>query len=397
MKKVVIAGCGFAGFAAAIELKNLLEDECDIEVISQQPLYVYSPALPEIPFEMREPGDISFDVRPVLAERGIGFRNERIVRIDSENDAVETPHGRYPYDYLLVALGPAAERMRPWGLDAARTSWSVISLADALEAREAWQRFVLAPGPMVVGAADGAPLYAAHYHFVLNAIQDLTARGIRDSVDIRFITPERKLGHFGAGGVVDSSLLAERVFAHHGIEWRTDAHLFEVRDDRVVLDGGEEIPTAYTMLMPRFIGSDAVRASKGVGDLLGLIEVDETCRHPKFRKIFAAGLATTFKWENSTVVSGGLPMTIYPAERMALTAASNIATCIHGGQMSEISFHELTQRCAHDASQMLERAITGGLPERRSHEVLKAGAVAQQARSRFERVLLEARSRGEIR
>jgi NADH dehydrogenase FAD-containing subunit len=53
MNRVVIAGCGFAGFSAAAGLKNLVATECDVEVISRQPLYVCSPALSAIPFDLR--------------------------------------------------------------------------------------------------------------------------------------------------------------------------------------------------------------------------------------------------------------------------------------------------------------------------------------------------------
>jgi sulfide:quinone oxidoreductase len=396
MKKIIIAGCGFAGFAAAIELKRLVGEECEIEVISHRPLYVYAPALPGIPFGLREPEDISFDVRPLFAERGIGFRQERIVRIDPVGNTVRTSEGDHEFDYLLVALGPSAERMRPWGLGAAHTSWSINSLDDALRTRAAWQRFVLAPGPMVVGAADGAPLYAAHYQFLLNAIQDLNDRGIRDRVDIRFITAEPALGHFGAGGTVDAQQLGERLFTQNRVEWRAGVSIEEIRDNRVLLASGEEFPTAFTMIVPRFIGSDAVRASPGLGDELGLIPVSESCRHREFPRIFAAGLATTFSWEDSRVISGGLPMTIYPAERMAIAAASNIATAVQGGQLVDISFRDLAERAAHDAERMIDAAITGSFPQRRSHEVLQAGVVAL-TRDRFEKSFLEARARGEVR
>ena len=179
MKRIIIAGCGFAGYTAALELKRLMGNECDLLVISKDPLYVYSPALPGIPFGLRQPEEISFDVRPMFAANGIRFRSARVMRIDAQRHVLETTVGHYDYDYLLIALGPSAEGMRPWGLGAARTSWSIVSLENAMRAREAWQRFVLSPGPMVVGAVAGAPLYAAHYQFALNALQDLVARGIR--------------------------------------------------------------------------------------------------------------------------------------------------------------------------------------------------------------------------
>lgn len=215
-------------------------------------------------------------------------------------------------------------------------------------------------------------------------------------MDIRFLTPESKLGQFGAGGAVDSEHLAERVFAHRGIEWTTGTRVQEVRDNRVVLESGEEIATSFTMLMPRFIGADAIRASPGLGNASGLIEVNESCQHPTFGNLFAAGLATTFRWNDSTIVSGGLPMTIYPAERMALTAATNIAASIHGRPFTTLSFHDLAQRCAHDAHQMITGVIDGALPRQRSHELLQAGSQAHDLRKRFEYEFLQARERGMI-
>lgn len=43
MKRIIIAGCGFTGYSAALHLRHLVGKECEIVVISKSPLYVYSP------------------------------------------------------------------------------------------------------------------------------------------------------------------------------------------------------------------------------------------------------------------------------------------------------------------------------------------------------------------
>ena len=61
--------------------------------------------------------------------------------------------------------------------------------------------FVAAPGPIVVGAVQGASCFGPAYEFTMIMETDLRQRKLRDRVPMTFVTAEPYLGHLGLAGV----------------------------------------------------------------------------------------------------------------------------------------------------------------------------------------------------
>jgi hypothetical protein len=66
------------------------------------------------------------------------------------------------------------------------------------------------------------------------------------------------------------------MFRHYEIDSRMNAEIEEVLPDGVRLKGGEVLPSAFTMVMPRFLGVDAVRNTPGLANANGFIEVADS-------------------------------------------------------------------------------------------------------------------------
>lgn len=70
------------------------------------------------------------------------------------------------------------------------------------------------PGPIVIGAVQGASCFGPAYEFALILDNDLRKRRIRNKVPMTFVTSELYIGHMGLGGVGDSKGLRNRSSAN---------------------------------------------------------------------------------------------------------------------------------------------------------------------------------------
>jgi sulfide:quinone oxidoreductase len=100
------------------------------------------------------------------------------------------------------------------------------------------------------------------------------------------------------------------------------------------------------MLIPRFLGIDAVRNSAGLGNATGFIEVNDAYRLPAHLEVYAAGVAVAVAPPDSTPVPIGVPKTGYLSEEMARVAAHNIAAAIEGRPQVRLPFAAIDAKCA---------------------------------------------------
>lgn len=94
---------------------------------------------------------------------------------------VVTPHGVEAYDYLVIATGPKLNYQAVPGLGPrGGYTQSIFSWDDAAAAGEAFARFIEAPGPVVIGAVQGASCFGAAYEFLFNMAYQLKKRGLQE-------------------------------------------------------------------------------------------------------------------------------------------------------------------------------------------------------------------------
>ncbi|MEL6272372.1 MAG: FAD-dependent oxidoreductase, partial [Chloroflexota bacterium] len=279
-KQIVIVGASFAGYTAALELYEKLGNRHDITVIDRKTHFLFMPSLIWYPFGLREEEDISYDVRPAFEQRGINFIQTEATRFDLENKRVETLDGDVAYDFLVVATGPKPDYDYIPGVK--QFSQSILGIGAAEKAREAWENLLEDPGPVVVVAPQGAACFGAAYEFLFNARHQAGKNKLANEIKFTYISAEPFPSHFGIGGFANGEFLTKAFFKLFDIDSRFNTGVQEVCPDGVRLSDGEFLPSKYTMVMPRFLGVDAVRNSPGLANAGGWIEVDDGYRHPVY-------------------------------------------------------------------------------------------------------------------
>lgn len=391
MATVIVLGGNFAGIASALETRRHLGNTDDrVIVISRVPDFLFVPSLIWVPFREREIEDISFPVAPMLEKHGVEFVLATGTRIDPENNVVHTDvAGDFEFDYLVIATGPKLDWSIPGtGPHGGYTEY-VGTPPDALRTREAFERFVDSPGPAVIGATQGAGCIGAAYEFLFNFEYQLHRHGIRDRVDLTWITPEPFLGHFGIGGIPHGEGLLKAFLQHLRIRAVVNAEIDHVEPEEIVLRTGERLPFAFSMLMPPFMGQDVVLDSPGIGNARGYVPVADTYQHRAHPHIFAAGIAIDVPPQFSTPVSVGVPKTGYPADEAGKAVGENIAHLIRAeAHLRERPFGKIPGLCVMDAGHKEVVIIANHLLGEREFAVMLPNPIYDEGKRLFEKYFL---------
>lgn len=395
--RVVVVGSSFAGLTAAQELRRRLGDQPEIVVVDRNDHFSFIPSLIWVPFGGREPSEITFPLAPVYQERGITFIHDTAESIDTDwHHVVLSRHGHLDFDRLLVATGPGLDfdRVQGLGPETGYTE-SICTLEHAGRARSSWRRLEEAPGPVVVGAAQGTSYFAPAYEYALNAARDLQSSGI--GAPVTFVTAEPYLGHFGFGGAGRSRAMATELLERLDVEALPNEAIVEVRDGEMELASGRVLPFAHAMVIPPLRGVDMVRASFGLGDDAGWIPVDGEYRHPRYRDVFAAGANVAVSPRTSAGAPIGGPRSGYMSERMARVAARNIAADLGSGSHEQLPAAELGAVSIVDAGDtgLVVRRESGLGAGMGTHAI--EGPQSHWAKVAFEKYFLSTRKRGFVR
>ena len=171
-----------------------------------------------------------------LEDKGIQWLPQPATPIDAPGNALTLANGQsLRYDYLVIATGPRLAFEEVPGLGPAGYTHSICTHAHSLSAWDAYQQFLKDPGPIVVGAVQGASCFGPAYEFAMILDADLRKRKLRDRVPMTFVTSEPYIGHMGLGGVGDSKGLMESELRQRHIKWITNARVERGdgrRDDR---------------------------------------------------------------------------------------------------------------------------------------------------------------------
>jgi len=355
MKNIVILGSNFAGFTTAMQLSKKLKknEDYQLTVVSPTSDFLYVPSLIWVPFGRRTMQDIRFDLRPIFQREGIRFIQQAAERVDPDRNTVYLPDGEpLQYDYLVVATGvkmnfDIVDGLRPED----NKIQNIVIPKLALKTKEAFENLVNDPGPVVVGATQGASCMGAAYEYLFNLDKELRKRKVRDKVKLYWITPEPYLGNFGIDGMPGGERMLKMFMKLYNIEWIVDASVEKIEDHKITLKSGEELPFKMAMLMPPFEGADVMKNSPKLVDDKGFVETKASYQHIKYDNVFAAGLAV--KVAPPFQITGtpfGVPKTGYPSDVTGKIAAKNILRLIKGEEkLIEKDWGKIPALCVMDA------------------------------------------------
>lgn len=339
--RIVVVGAGLGGTIAAYEIRGAVKDRAEVMMIGDSETYSFIPSNPWVAVRWREPEAIQVHLPPIFAKKKIGFTAMGAKRVHAAEKRVELNDGSFvDYDYLVIATGPelAFDEVEGLGPHGGYTQ-SVCQTSHASEAADAFDRFVENPGPIVVGAAQGASCYGPAYEFALILDTELKRRKIRDKVPMTFVTGEPYIGHMGLDGVGDTKGLLEGELRDRHIKWITNAQVKKVEDglmhvEELNEDGSvkktHDLPFGYSMMLPAFRGVPAVRGIEGLTNPRGFVLVDKHQRNPKYPEIFALGVCVAIPPTGPTPVAVGVPKTGFMIESMVTAITANIAALVDG-------------------------------------------------------------------
>ncbi len=294
-KRVVILGGGTGGTLAANRLRRELPDDVTITVVDRDDDHLYQPGLLFVPFGLAQPEGI---VRPRARQlrRGIGYRQSGVDHVDIDDRRVYLADGTVlPYHVLVVATGAALLPDETEGLAGALASGRVFSFYEpygAAALRGALSRFD--SGRIAVNVVDvpiKCPVAPLEFSFLADWY--FQRRGIRDRVELTFVTPldgafTKPIASHKLSGLLDGK----------HIRLVTEFNTGEVDTDhgRLISFDGREVGFDLAVVVPVHGGQAYVSRSPGLGDALGFVPTDERTLQSTVRPdIFVIGDAADLR------------------------------------------------------------------------------------------------------
>ncbi|NNG16910.1 MAG: NAD(P)/FAD-dependent oxidoreductase [Gemmatimonadales bacterium] len=297
MKRIVILGAGTAGTIMANRLSRLYRSEIKCEAISitivdQESEHLYQPGLLFIPFGVYQPSEIVRRQVDTLPDHVTRIQSG-INRVLADTDEVELANGqKLAYDVLIIATGTEIAPEETDGLTGpgwCERMFEFYTLDGAValgEALEQWEG-----GRLVVDIVD-MPIKCpvAPLEFAFLADWYFTERGIRDKVDITYVTPLDSAFTKPTCAKALTHLLTEK-----GVKLVTEFNAGEVDGKNGRLVSWDERVVEFDLLVsvPLHMGAEFIEHTPGLGDDQRFVLVDQRTLQAQVKpNIFAIGDAT---------------------------------------------------------------------------------------------------------
>lgn len=292
MKRLLILGAGTAGTIMANRLAPVLDKgEWEITIVDQYEEHYYQPGFLFIPFEIYTKADVIKLKRDYIPP-DVDFVMSPIEVIEPEKNRVKLSNGKIlPYDYLIIATGTKVHPEETEGMK--EDGWyknifdfytvkGAVALGNFLKY---WQG-----GRMILNIVE-MPIKCpvAPLEFVFLADWWFTEQGIRDKVEISFVTPlpgaftkpkaARYLGNF-----------LEKKNIHLIPEF--DIGKVDSGANKIISYDDKEMEYDLLVTIPTNMG-DEVIARSGMGDDLNFVPTNpNTLQSKNYENIFVLGDAT---------------------------------------------------------------------------------------------------------
>jgi sulfide:quinone oxidoreductase len=292
MKKLVILGAGTAGTMMLNKFSEVLDkDEWQITIVDQFETHYYQPGFLFIPFGIYSKKDVIKPKRDFFPT-GANVIMSEIDKIEpSENRVLLKNNQVLEYDYLIIATG---SKIRPEETEGMKdelwyknvfdfyTVEGACALADFFKHWEGGKLVIhITEMPIKCPVAPLEFAFLADWYF--------TERGIRDKVEIEFVTPLP--GAFTkprASGILGDFLNKKN------IKLTTEFGIARVDNEKksIVSWEEDEIPFDVLVTIPTNMGDEVIERS-GMGDEFNFIPTDNhTLMAEGHNNIFVIGDAT---------------------------------------------------------------------------------------------------------
>jgi len=289
MKKIVILGAGTAGTMMVNKLhKELDHEEWQLTIVDQYKTHYYQPGFLFIPFGIYGKQDVikpKYDFFPP----GVNVIFEPIDKIVGDENKVLLENGQVlNYDFLIVATGTQTRPSETEGLKDKlwyKDIFDFYTIEGALALHKKFKDF---EGGDLVMCIPELPYKCpvAPLEFVFLADAYFTKKGIRDKVNIKFVTLMSGVFTKPVATKVLGGIMEEK-----NIEVIPDFYLSHVDNEnkKIVSYDDIEIPFDVLTIVPVNMGSDMIERS-GIGDDMNYVKTNKfTLQSDQFENIFVIG------------------------------------------------------------------------------------------------------------
>jgi NADH:ubiquinone reductase (H+-translocating) len=329
---VVVVGAGFAGISAVRSLRRM---PVRVTLVDRHSYSTFQPLLYQVATGALNPGDITYGTRSFVATVGrkgetwATFRKGAVTEIDPEAKVITFDVGpELTYDYLVLANGVTTNY---FGVPGAKEhAYPIYTRAEALSVRDRMMGYldrIAATGEsdgasvvVVGGGATGVEMAGTLAELRNSMLPSRYPELDPDHVKVILVEMTDKVLAPFAPKL--RSYAAEQLRAR-GVELRLGAAVAEVKQDRVVLKDGSELPAQMTIWATGVAAHDAVKKwglTQGRG---GRIVVGQDLRVPEHPDVFVAG--------DIGIIDGDpLPQLAQPAIQTGAHAAKNLLAVLEG-------------------------------------------------------------------
>jgi sulfide:quinone oxidoreductase len=292
MRKIVILGAGTAGTMMLNKLYGALDmKDWHITIVDQFESHYYQPGFLFIPFGIYKRNDVIKPKRDFFPS-GTDIIMSEIDKIEPEQNRVLLSNNVVlTYDYLIIATG---SKIKPEETEGMKDGLWFKNIFDfyTIEGSCSLAAFLKQwkGGKLVINITE-MPIKCpvAPLEFAFLADWYFTEKGIRDKVDIHFVTPLP-----GAFTKPRASAILGDFLAKKNIKLTSEFSIGRVdTESKEIISWDEKkIPFDLLVTIPTNMGDEAI-ARSGIGDELNFIPTDkESLRSKAFENIFVIGDAT---------------------------------------------------------------------------------------------------------
>lgn len=292
MKKLLILGAGTGGTIMANKLAPVLDKkEWQITIVDQDETHYYQPGFLFIPFGVYTPEDVVKPKRDFFPSN-VEVIMSKIDEIQPNNNKVKLANGKVlGYDYLIIATGT---HIAPEEIDGMKEDAWHKNIFDfyTIEGATALANFLKywKGGKMVINIAE-MPIKCpvAPLEFAFLSDWWFTEQGIRDKVEIEYVTP--------LSGAFTKPVASKHLgdfLEKKNIKLTTDFNISAVdyNNNKIVSWDKKEVEYDLLVTIPTNMGSEVIENSD-MGDDLNFIPTDKhTLRSKEYENIFVIGDAT---------------------------------------------------------------------------------------------------------
>jgi len=348
--RVVVIGGGFAGAYCVQALERLRKaGAADTVLIDRNNYFLFYPLLVEAGTGSLEPRHVVVPIRSFL--RSSTFLMGDVAAVDLERRQVDVRMGvtgtrlAVPYDHLVVAPGSVTRIPDVPGLD--RHGYRMKSLADAVALRDRAIALLEAanaePDParrrellhlVVVGANFTGAEVAGEYHMFLRDAARHYPNLRPDDCRVSLIEiSDRILPALDE----DLAAYAQASLERRGVSVRLGTSVEQVRDNEVVLRGGETLPTR-TLIWCAGIAPSPLISRLGLPvDERGYVLCERDFRVRGFDHVWSIGDTAV----NPDASGRPYPATAQHAVRQGRHLARNLVRVMAGGEATPFDFEPL--------------------------------------------------------